>query len=57
MAKFTPVVHDADFVRRVMKKPGVKAAYGALSEEYALLRGLLRAGLDAKKITKKQMSS
>lgn len=35
MGKFKPVAHNTAFVRRVMKKPGVKEAYDALSEEYA----------------------
>lgn len=43
MGKFKPVAHNTVFVRRVMKKPGVKEAYDALSEEYALLRELLQA--------------
>lgn len=43
MAKFKPVAHDAAFVRRVMNKPGVKEAYNALGEEYALLQELLHA--------------
>lgn len=47
MARFKPVAHDPEFVRRVMKKPGVKEAYNALNEEYALLRELLSARQNA----------
>lgn len=42
MDKFEPVAHDETLVRRVMEKPGVKEAYDALDDEYALLRELLR---------------
>jgi len=41
--KFSPVPHDRAFVERALKKRGVKAAYDALAEEYALATELLRA--------------
>lgn len=57
MDKFKPVEHDTAFIRRVMKKDGVKKAYDALSEEYALLRELLqarqRAGLSQDEVARR----
>lgn len=43
MDKFEPVAHDEAFVQRILGKPGVKEAYDALGDEYALLRELLHA--------------
>ncbi len=43
MDKFEPVAHDEAFVQCILDKPGVKEAYDALGDEYALLRELLHA--------------
>jgi len=43
MDKFKPVPHDLAFVKRALKKRGVKRAYDALEGEYSLAAELLRA--------------
>ena len=42
-SRYKPVPHDAAFRRRALAKPGVKAAYDALDEEFATLHALLEA--------------
>ena len=44
---YKPVLHDAAFHNAVLAKPGVKAAYEALEEEYTALHALLAARQDA----------
>lgn len=47
-SEYNPVLHDhASMLERALKKKGARAAYDALDEEYALLRELLRARLQA----------
>jgi ribosome-binding protein aMBF1 (putative translation factor) len=43
MDKFKPVPHNAAFVKKALKKRGVKAAYEKLAPEYDLAKVLLRA--------------
>ena len=38
-----PVPHDEEFDNRLFAKPGVKAVYDALEDEYAALDALLHA--------------
>ena len=41
--RYKPVPHDAAFRKKALAKPGVKAAYDALEEEFAALHSLLAA--------------
>lgn len=45
--RYNPVPHDQAFHNKLLAKPGVKAAYDALEEEYAALHALLAARLEA----------
>jgi len=47
MDKFKPVPHNTAFVKKAMKKRGVKAAYEKLTPEYDLAKVLLRARTEA----------
>jgi hypothetical protein len=40
---YDPVPHDRAFRDRIMKRPGAKAAYDALAEQYAALDAVLVA--------------
>jgi DNA-binding XRE family transcriptional regulator len=42
-SRYQPVPHDATFRRKLLAKPGVKAAYDALDEEFVTLHALLEA--------------
>jgi DNA-binding XRE family transcriptional regulator len=57
MDKFKPVPHDAAFVKKALKKRGVKAAYDKLAPEYDLAQVLLRArkaaGLTQEQVAKR----
>lgn len=41
--RYKPVPHDSAFRRKVLAKPGVKAAYDALDDEFTTLHTLLEA--------------
>ncbi len=45
--RYNPVPHDQALHDKLLAKPGVKAAYDALEEEYAALHVLLAARLEA----------
>jgi|SRR5471032_3577890 DNA-binding XRE family transcriptional regulator len=45
--RYDPVPHDRAFRDKIMAKPGVKAAYDALSEEYSALDAVLVARKEA----------
>ncbi|MBO2971057.1 helix-turn-helix domain-containing protein [Burkholderia pseudomallei] len=44
---FSPVPHMTDDTERLLAKPGVKAQYDALEDEYSALRAILTARQDA----------
>jgi ribosome-binding protein aMBF1 (putative translation factor) len=47
LAKYDPVPHTPDDTARMLARPGVKAAYDALEDEYAALRAILSARQEA----------
>jgi DNA-binding XRE family transcriptional regulator len=55
--RYKPVPHSLAFRRKALAKPGVKAAYDALEEEFATLHALIearkRAGLTQAEVARR----